>query len=468
MSKITELRDGIAYVEAELRSIHETAGDEPLTDEQRAAWEAGVAYVEQTRAQVTDLEQRAQFVATVQAAPVERANGFDAPNVNKQIETRVDVRTARAGEVRDAAMKIMERADWVRDADKVLVERAMTGKTRNRDGDAIARRLVVTEQPEYREAWLKAITGNGDLMDDSERRALAEFRAMSNTVDTSGGYGVPVLIDPTILITNGTGLTDILSHARIESITTEAWKGVSAGNTEWSFDAEAAEVSDDGSTFAQPSVKAHMARGFIPHSIEIGMDYPGFAAEVATLLFDGYTDLLAEKLAVGAGDGSNEPYGIFTTLDAQTTTEVVTTSDGKFLGDDIDKIYAAVPEKFRQRGAWVMNVDVENRIRNFGTDNNRFTVDQTADGLMKLNGKPVVLTDYAPAYVATTGAANILVFGDLKCYLVAQRVGMTVEYIPHLFGTTNNLPTGQRGIFAYARVGADAVVKNGLRLLQNQ
>lgn len=470
MSKITELRDGIAYVEAELRSIHETAGDEPLTAEQSAAWEAGVEYVEKTRDEVAKLDERAKFVADMKVdLTLERAAGRDVPNVNKGTETRVDVRTAQAGEVRDAAKAIIERADWV-DADaKALVERAISGRTKNRDGDAIARRLVATEQPEYREGWLKAITGNADLLEEGERRALAEFRAMSNTVDTSGGYGVPVLIDPTIMITNGTGLTDILSYARIESITTEAWKGVSAGNTEWSFDAEAAQVSDDGSTFAQPTVKAHMARGFIPHSIEIGMDYPGFASEVGRLLFDGYTDLLAEKLAVGAGDGSNEPYGLFTALDAQTTTEVVVTTDGQFTAVDIDKIYKSVPEKFRARGNWVMNVDVENEIRSFGsgTATSRFTVDQTAAGISLLNGKAVILTDYAPEFTGATGAANILVFGDLKCFLVAQRVGMSVEYIPHLFGTTNNRPTGERGIFAYARVGSDVVVKNGLRLLQN-
>lgn len=386
----------------------------------------------------------------------------------RRTETRVDPARASTTEVRDAAKAIIERADWVTDDDKTLVERAISGRTPNRDGDVIARRLVVTEQPEYREAWLKVITGNGDLLDNDERRALAEYRAMSNTVDTSGGFGVPVLIDPTILITNGTGLTDILSYARIEAITTEAWKGVSAGNTEWSFDAEAAEVSDDSSLFAQPTVPTYMARGFIEYSIEIGMDYPGFATEVGRLLFDGYTDIVAETLVAGAGGGS-APTGLFVALDAQTTTEVVVTTDGLFGAVDIDKIYKAVPEKFRQRGVWVMNVDVENEIRAFGSGNatSRFTVDQTKAGISKLNGKAVVLTDYAPEFTGTTGASNILVFGDLKCLLVAQRVGMSTSHVPHMFGLTNNRPTGQQGIFAYARYGHDVVVRNGLRLLQN-
>ena len=42
------------------------------------------------------------------------------------------------------------------------------------------------------------------------------------------------------------------------------------------------------------------------------------------------------------------------------------------------------------------------------------------------------------------------------------------ELVPHLFDVTNNRPTGQRGWFAWARVGADSIVDNAFRLLQNQ
>ena len=35
-----------------------------------------------------------------------------------------------------------------------------------------------------------------------EARSVDEFRAMSIGVDTAGGFGIPILIDPTILITN--------------------------------------------------------------------------------------------------------------------------------------------------------------------------------------------------------------------------------------------------------------------------
>ena len=44
----------------------------------------------------------------------------------------------------------------------------------------------------------------------------------------------------------------------------------------------------------------------------------------------------------------------------------------------------------------------------------------------------------------------------LDNYVIADRVGMSIEFIPHLFGG-NRRPTGQRGWYAYYRVGANVV-----------
>jgi hypothetical protein len=43
-----------------------------------------------------------------------------------------------------------------------------------------------------------------------------------------------------------------------------------------------------------------------------------------------------------------------------------------------------------------------------------------------------------------------------------------VELVPHLLNMANNLPSGQRGLFAYGRIGSNVVNTAGFRLLQNQ
>lgn len=458
----------------EIASAAETRGGDTLTftDEEKA----DIVRHQKTVADVaraldgTDDEQGLDArIAELDAELGRAANVAKAPNVHitpdKPVAT--DVRTMSRKEVRDAAQRIMDEADYITPENREAVDRAIKRNSRSyfgtHDGDAVARRLVATESDAYRSAFMKGVTGRADEMLDDERRALAEVRAMSTTT-TAGGFGIPVLIDPTVLITDGTGLTGLLPYIDRESITTDTWKGVSAGHTAWSFDAEAAEVSDDTSTFAQPSIPVETARGFVPFSIEIEVYYPNFAANVTNLLADGYMDLVAENLAVGAGAGSNAPWGVFIT----TTTTVDVTTDNTFGAPDIDKVWAALGERFRARSTWFMNVDVENDIRGFGsgTATSRFTVDQTREGISLLNGRPVVLSDWAPTW-AGTDAAKILALGDFSKFKLVQRLGMTVEYVPHLTSTGANLPKGQRGLFAFAMYGHDKTVQNAFRLLKN-
>ena len=45
---------------------------------------------------------------------------------------------------------------------------------------------------------------------------------------SAGGYGVPVLIDPSIILTSGAGAAPILDVCRVARVTTNQWKGVSS------------------------------------------------------------------------------------------------------------------------------------------------------------------------------------------------------------------------------------------------
>jgi HK97 family phage major capsid protein len=122
-----------------------------------------------------------------------------------------------------------------------------------------------------------------------------------------------------------------------------------------------------------------------------------------------------------------------------------------------------------------MSVHVQSAIRKFAaaatTGSAYFTIDLTG-GTFRINDRPVIITDYAPTFATTvpgtTGAANILAVGDFSNYLFAQRAGMSVETVQHMLATANNLPNGQRGMFAWARNGADSINDLGFRLLQNQ
>lgn len=352
------------------------------------------------------------------------------------------------------------------------------------DGGYIARRMLLTEKSAYRSAFRKYVAGRDSFAySPEEQAALGDFarfekfeirRALSENTTTAGGFGIPVLIDPSIIITSGAADVPLLQVCRIENVTNNLWEGVSTPGMTWSYSTEGTEVSDNSPTLAQPTVRVHMPKGFLPYSIEVSMDYPGFATEFGRLIDSGYNDLLATKTM--SGSGTNEPFGIFTAL-SNATSVVTPTTDGSFGGVDIFKAWNALPERYRGNATWAMSVNVQSAVRQFAASQSStsafFTIDLTG-GVFRINDRPVIITDYAPTGVGgsvpgTTGLQNILAVADWRqTYLWVNRVGMSVEQIPMLFGASNRFPTGQRGLFAWSRNGGNVVNTRGGVMLQNQ
>lgn len=473
-----EIRERLDAIAEELRAIDTEAGDAALTEEQQTRFDALLAEQTEQRSALERREARRAALADLPARARENGNGDRrGPEVIVKPDAFAgDARSLSRPEARDRALRVLEDRNSVSHLSErqlAHIDRLIRSqRTRNVQPDMIARRMLLTENEHYRSAFFKISAFNTPVLTAEEARAIEafnEFRAMSIGTDAAGGFGVPVLIDPTINLVDQGSPNDILTMARVETITNDEWKGVSATGSSWSFDAEAAAVSDDSPTLAQPNVPTYTARGFIPFSIEVGMDYPGFAQEMSVILSEGYSELLASKLTTGSG--SAEPTGIVTALDANTNVEVTPTTDGAFVAADVAKLWDNLPIKYRRRPsvAWMGSTDVENEIRSFGaTYGANMSVDITQEGITNLYGRRFAENDFMADFTGSTGAANLLIVGDWKQYLVAQRAGMSVELVPHLFDVTNNRPTGQRGWFAWARVGADSINDLGFRLLQNQ
>lgn len=386
-----------------------------------------------------------------------------------------DVRRLSTAEARDRALRVLDDRNSsarLRSDEKDEVERQIRTST------DIARRVLVTENEAYRTAWLKMVTKPQGAMylTDEERHAMMawdEYRAGSEGTTTAGGFGIPVFIDPSIILTAQGSDNPFLQIARQVDVNTNVWKGVSSAGVTWSFDAEAAAVSDDMATLAQPIVSVFMARGFIPYSIELGQDYPGFANEMQTLLSSGYDELLVDKFTRGSGTG--EPKGILTCLSANTNVRVRVSTQGAISSVDPYNLWQAVPQRNRRKASWLMNVTLNNAIRQLGTANVYHATTVTlpegwADSLFQ---KGAYESPYMPNLTATTTATEgYVIAGDFSNYVIARRGGMSVELIPQIFqqataGSAYGMPTGQRGWFAYSRIGGSSANDLGFRLLVN-
>jgi HK97 family phage major capsid protein len=446
-------------LESQLRRIHAEAGDRPLSRDQQSRWDSLDAELREVR---SDIEALADADALAGRVASQRA---------KYGALKVDGTDPGRSGLRDSAQRILDdqrRASGhlsARQGDHV--DALLRSTDKNVDGDVIATMILLTENDTYRSAFQRVMTDPHPVLTAAEAEALRayeSFRAMSLT-DGAGGFGVPAFLDASITLVDQGATNPFLDLARVVTITSDVWKGVASTGVTWSWDGEATAVSDDTPTLTQPTITPRHARGFVPFSFEIGMDYPGFATEVAGLLSEGYAELTAQAFATG--NGTTEPQGVITALDALTTSEVVVTTDGTFSAADISKVWTALPDRARGNATWVMSHDVLDAIAAWGDAYGGRTSD-LAGQPASLRQRPIRTSSYFPAFTGTTGAANLLVVGDFrKGMTIVQRAGMTVELVPHLFDVTSNMPTSQRGWLAYARVGSGVIDPGALRLLQN-
>lgn len=369
-----------------------------------------------------------------------------------------------SGELRARALSAIEKMpnanDKIRAAATDIIERFDSKDAR------LSRHALVTSQPAYVRAFSKLACNKGHTLTDVEQRALAqveEFRAMSLT-DAQGGYLVPFQLDPTVIITSSGVRSDIRQVCRQVVATGDVWHGVSSTNVSWSFDSEGTEVSDDTTTFAQPTIPNYMARGFVPISIEASMDEQNVAQAIGTMLAGGKMDLEGTKLIVGSGSG--EPTGIITSLVATGSSVIVNSgTTDTFALADVFTLQGSLPARYRANASWLSNNLIYNKIRQFDTARGGgFWTDLNAERPPQLIGRSAVEAEAMDGVVNATQDNYSLLFGDFENFVVTDRLGMAVEFIPHLVGA-NRRPTGQRGWFAYYRIGSDVTNSNGFRLL---
>jgi HK97 family phage major capsid protein len=467
----SELCSFVEVIDAHLRSLHQTdTGElrEKSGDEQKAfayglrLRDFAMARIEEDRAIRDVFSRRPKAVITAESMIGQRPD-----------DPYGGIRRMSVAEARDQALRALDdrtASAHLRGDQKDEVERQIRKNT------DIARRIIVTENDAYRTAWQKLVTDPqaAAVLSDDERnavRAYQEYRALSEGSTTGGGFGIPVFIDPSIILTAQGSDNPFLELCKQVDVNTNQWKGVSSAGVSWHFNyAEGSAVSDDSPAIAQPTVVVYMARGFLPYSIEVSQDYPGFADEMSTLLASGYNELLVDKFTRGAGVSNLEPTGILTALSANTNVRVTLTTAGVVGAPDPYKVWAALPQRFRRNASWLMSVATNNAVRQLGTANvyHAYTVNLPEAWTDTLFRRQVRESPYMPDNTTnTTATIGIAVVGDFSNYLIARRGGMSVELVPTLFDVTNNRPTGQRGWFAYSRIGGGSINDVGFRLLVN-
>lgn len=380
---------------------------------------------------------------------------------------RINIGVTSKSELRGRALKAVEEESSysMSDAGKESVTHLLEAVDDTRG--TIAKLVLATGPEAYRSAFGKYITGDERSMTAEERDTVAQANGLiraAGLTTTSGGFAIPFPIDPTLILTNSGVNGSFRDFSRNVTITTNAWQGVSAGAVAASWDGESNVSSDDTPTWAQPSVPVYKAQATVPFSIEIGEDYPNFAGDLMEAIVAGKDEL--EATAFATGTGSSAPTGIVVALTGGSYITTSTTSD-TFAVADIYKVFQALLPKYRSNASWVMNLNVLNLIRQFGTTSYHTELAQLGDGSPdRLLGRPVYESSAMDGVLDSAADNYFAVVGDFRNYVIANRVGLSVELIPHMFAdASGSLPVGNRALYAYWRTGADSVNDKAFQML---
>ena len=456
LRSVEEYTARLGEVKAELTRMDGDAAGRPFTDEERDKFRYLTEEKKEVESRIEELEARARVIAEMaqDERRTEREQSFrSVSQPGKQI--------ARGGDIYD--LSNIERSSdeaYQRDLRDRALKSIETSKFQDRDAQDnvsklienvdhngnIARRILATGSPTYKRAWAKMIAGRP--------RSPEEERTLQ--IGSDGNYPVPYVVDPTVVLTSNGAINPVRQIARVIQIAGNHWTGVASTGITASYDAEAAEVSNDTPALTQPQADVEMARAFVKYSMELDDDWGSLQSEMAMLFADAKDILESTKFLKGLGHTSHEPEGLL--VGANTGTLVSTNASAIIVGDLYNMVNQLAP-RWRSRAVFTGALGAYQKVRQLDTAGGaNLWVQLAYDQPATLLGRPAYeWSDYSFSQSGTliTGSATCLTFGDFNEFTIIDRIGMNVEPVPVLLNTSNNLPDGTRGLFARWRNTSD-------------
>ena len=459
---IEVLRARLDEIETEFRTIDTQAGERALDEAEQVRWDELDAELKQLRQELSDAEaaqERADRVAesrakwgSLQVAPTRVDPFADVDVVNRMADDDPALI--------DRALTAVEKTEYRRMSYAVSDEARENATRMIEKVPGVARMAMATGSPEYMSAFRSWLKGLGAPVYTAEEAQAV--RASMSLTSANGGYALPFLLDPTLIHTGAATKTPIRQIARVESGTSDKWNGVTVSNVTTAWKAEGSAFTDGSPTTGGVTVDAAMLTAYVTASFEIFQD-SNLQAQLPGLIAESID--FAESAAFVTGSGSNAPKGVITAVSGTAGSLVTCTTRGTFSSASIADTLAlvnALPVRYEDSSTWVMNKATYRTIEQQMVGTGAVKAIEMTNGSTLLD-LPVKRSS---TMVSATTSGNILaVLGDFSQYIVYDRLGVNVEFIPNVVDGSG-IPTGQRGLVAYKRVGGDVSDVNAFRLLK--
>jgi HK97 family phage major capsid protein len=445
-----------AELKARVAEIHLEHEGEEITGAAKDEWNRCNEVLDQFE------KRRERILELARSGRVESGDGASfRPGYLEQADDSVPVHVRAS---RDAGLRTIERHQHALNAE---ASDRLDGLLRHDDPAGFgARYLAAVGNPHYKTAFVKILSNpdTAHLMMSREEQlsvqevvAAEEARAMGVGSGATGGFGIPIEIDPTITLEGAGALNPVRQYATVRPMSTLQLRLVSADQVAANYAAEAAEVADSSPTLTQPTLTAARGQAFIPYSIETEQDYTGLAQELTKILADARANL--DNTSFLTGSGTNAPQGVLTGLSSaswrvQTATIAVTAiADAYSFKNALparhlpNAVFAAHPSVFDVFFRFVGGGSTEPPVLgpSLGARDGKFL------GYDKFEWT-------AMASTTTVTGTKIMIAGDWKAgFVIGDRIGAQLEIVRHLFGPANRFPTGQRGGYFFWRTGSAVV-----------
>lgn len=477
---VEELSTAITGMKDRITEIHGEFGVRPLDDDHRAEWDALQESIEDFEGALTEADGRRKVVEAWAAQPKNREehktyggvqiarsrlpdNLYDLPEYRNRTN---GAPAAHAALLRDGAKKI---------ADDIRFPHPKTDRTKavdnihrllDKSGDdsEFANHFIATSDPSYLRAVAKRFASpDVDILTPTERAAVGTVGTT-----TAGGFAVPDILDPVVILTSDGAVNPIRQMARVETISGagNTWHSVTSTGIVLNYGpAEGSAITETTSpVLARPEVVVQPVKGELRYSVESAGDWPRLLSELSTMIQDARDVLEADQFINGVGT-TVFPEGVVAGLAA---TSLVGTEGNGFGSDDIYRFINRLPVRFRSRAQFLANQLVYDTIA-------QFLVGDTSDQRMFIRGtggNPGQLLSWTAREASEmegdtdTAGNQVLLFGDFRTgYLIVDKVGLSIQDAGFV-RDGNGALTGQRALFVHYRNSAVIQADNALRLLQ--
>lgn len=284
----------------------------------------------------------------------------------------------------------------------------------------------------------------------------AELKTLQEGADGSGGFLVPEDVLNTIIekmptptrlngmVTNLNTSRDQLVVARVNYSTDDTYTtGIrSTWTGEIPSSSTVHRVTDPA--FGQLRVPVHTNMMSLPITNDMVEDSAFPIVSWAAQKFNETIELLKDNMIIN-GDGAGKPAGILYSPGTTHQPDVVVSGHASQLtADGLIDLSDSLPEQYDENARFILNkTNAGKAIRKLKDSNNRYLFGMGLQDSGLAAGRPTELCGYPYAFSAfmPNVSANTfpIIFGDLRGYILLNRIGFTIQVLDQLYAESNQL-----------------------------